>query len=510
MRLKSALGCAFLFLVFIFADARGVKAVVVPDFLVHPDGLEAIPHFNGGIVFDREGNFVSLWVDRGIDHDYRQIYFQRFDAFGKRMGGPVLVSDPGVQYNNSRDIAMSPSGDFVVCWVASVKIDGESIRDIWARGFNSSGEPTWPVQQVDVERPGPGSDDSHPSIAMDKEGNFVVAWQTIDSGGRNVYAQRFDSSGERIGKNFLVSDINASNYELCEWFTQFPDVAINSLGYFFICWQGCVTCRPASPSTPLARVYNPAGEPITDVFPFFAPCSSIWDYGYLVTVASNSQNNFVATFGTNDTLSTYPNNAVAVQTFDTLGNAVDTVKIVNDVIDLGSIWYAPKIAVDSSDGYIVLWSDWRTKTNCNLWAQRFNSLGEPQGENYRINLPPGSLSTPDGAYENWKEYALATHGNSVVLSWMDYRNWDLCNTDIYAKLLDLDKIGYYLPGDVILDGNVDTADIVYLINHIFKGGYGCLPEWTGDVNADGEVGLVDVVYLINYLFKNGPEPQKGE
>jgi hypothetical protein len=344
---------------------------------------------------------------------------------------------------------------------------------------------------------------------MDKEGNFVVAWQTIDSGGRNVYAQRFDSSGERIGNNFLVSDINASNYLLCEWFTQWPDVAINSEGYFFICWDGCVMCRPASPSTPLGRVYDPAGEPVTDVFPFFAPCSSRWDYQCAPNVASNSQNNFVASFEINDTLSTYPNNAVAVQTFDTLGNAVDTVKIVNDVIDLGDIWYTPRIAVDSSDGYIVLWNDWRTKTNNNLWAQRFNSSGEPQGENYRINLPPGSISSSNGEYADWFMYYIGIQGSTVGVSWVDFRNWEVYDGDVYAKLLDLDKIGYYLPGDVILDGSVGISDIIYLINYLFRGGYGLLPEWTGDVNADGDVNLVDVVYLINYLFKSGPPPQKG-
>jgi len=361
---------------------------------------------------------------------------------------------------------------------------------------------------VDIDRADPEFIDSHAGMAMDEQSNLIVVWQTEDPSGRNVFAQRFDALGQRIGSNFLVSDINASNYRLCDWFTQFPDVTFNSEGYFFICWMGCVQCKPASPITPLARVYDPSAEPKTLVFPFFAPCSSRWDYGSFPNVASTSEDNFVITFNGNDTLFTYPNNAVLVQTFDTLGNPLDSARVVNDVVDLGNVWYAPRIAVDSSDGYIVLWSDWRTKTNCNLWAQRFNSSGQPLGDNYRINVPPGSISSSDGQLADWYMYDIAIQKNTVGVSWVDYRDWEIYNTDIYAKLLDLDAIGFYLSGDVVLDGNVDTVDLVYIVNYLFRSGTGILPGWTGDANADGEVTISDVVYLVNYLFKSGPPPQK--
>jgi hypothetical protein len=62
-------------------------------------------------------------------------------------------------------------------------------------------------------------------------------------------------------------------------------------------------------------------------------------------------------------------------------------------------------------------------------------------------------------------------------------------------------------GDVNGDRNVGLADVLYLINYIFKGGappfYGL---WVGDVNCDAKVDIVDVVYLINYLFRGGSPP----
>jgi len=62
-------------------------------------------------------------------------------------------------------------------------------------------------------------------------------------------------------------------------------------------------------------------------------------------------------------------------------------------------------------------------------------------------------------------------------------------------------------GDVNSNLTVESADIVYLINYLFKGGPGFDPFWKGDTNGDCKVSVGDTVYLINYLFKGGPAPQ---
>jgi hypothetical protein len=61
-------------------------------------------------------------------------------------------------------------------------------------------------------------------------------------------------------------------------------------------------------------------------------------------------------------------------------------------------------------------------------------------------------------------------------------------------------------GDVNTDGMINSADVVYLINYLFKGGPAPVPLEAGDVNSDGIINSADVVYLINYLFKGGPAP----
>ena len=64
----------------------------------------------------------------------------------------------------------------------------------------------------------------------------------------------------------------------------------------------------------------------------------------------------------------------------------------------------------------------------------------------------------------------------------------------------------YLRGDSNADGAVSIADLVFLINYLFKWGAWPDPLWVGDVNCDKRVTIADAVYLINYLFKFGPAP----
>jgi len=62
-------------------------------------------------------------------------------------------------------------------------------------------------------------------------------------------------------------------------------------------------------------------------------------------------------------------------------------------------------------------------------------------------------------------------------------------------------------GDANNDKSLTMADIIYLVNFLFK--FGPIPVPVvemGDANCDGVVTVADVVYLNAYLFKGGPKP----
>jgi hypothetical protein len=96
--------------------------------------------------------------------------------------------------------------------------------------------------------------------------------------------------------------------------------------------------------------------------------------------------------------------------------------------------------------------------------------------------------------------SLAQVGNSFVVK---YRASD-------GSLADSVTVTYlvqnYLRGDANGDDNITSADVIYLVNYVFKSGLAPNPLAAGDVNNDGSINLSDIIYLVNYVFKGGPPP----
>ena len=79
---------------------------------------------------------------------------------------------------------------------------------------------------------------------------------------------------------------------------------------------------------------------------------------------------------------------------------------------------------------------------------------------------------------------------------------DLAQAD-YSFSVDVRPV--FLRGDVSLDGNVNTTDIVQLLRYLFKGGEsGC--RAAGDANNDNTLDISDAIYLVDFLFRRGTQP----
>lgn len=62
-------------------------------------------------------------------------------------------------------------------------------------------------------------------------------------------------------------------------------------------------------------------------------------------------------------------------------------------------------------------------------------------------------------------------------------------------------------GDVNGDGKVNTDDVIFLVNFLFKDGPPPVPPAAGDINEDCFTTVSDIIYLLNYLFRGGPAPK---
>ncbi|MFQ6032282.1 MAG: dockerin type I domain-containing protein, partial [Candidatus Zixiibacteriota bacterium] len=135
--------------------------------------------------------------------------------------------------------------------------------------------------------------------------------------------------------------------------------------------------------------------------------------------------------------------------------------------------------------------------------------GPINGVTYIITAGGGApLYTP--AESSWTQYSEKSHHCVDFTVWPDSLKFKMVRTDGSVG----DSLIYHaqekppaVSGDANGDGEINSADVVYLINYLFVGGPAPDPLWVGDCNCDEVINSADIIYLINYLFlPNSPPP----
>lgn len=227
-----------------------------------------------------DGSFVVVWQD-AVDGD-GNLFYRRFDAEGQPLGDAGVVNpaeaalvddgrleaaaDPGVPGFIGRiDVAIDQDGNFVIVWTSGVNGD----LDVFARLFQSTGDPSGEAFVVHADTNG---DQHSASVAMDADGDFVVAWLSnvqvnvqvkvnppayfyeyidYDTGRKRrvtydppafnesrsydvpaVFARRFDAAGAAQNDEFRVSDAATNNTQFSAALS--PDVAMDDDGDFVV------------------------------------------------------------------------------------------------------------------------------------------------------------------------------------------------------------------------------------------------------------------------------------
>lgn len=75
------------------------------------------------------------------------------------------------------------------------------------------------------------------------------------------------------------------------------------------------------------------------------------------------------------------------------------------------------------------------------------------------------------------------------------------------QVAETQSVLYFRCGDTNNDDAVSSADIIYLVAHVFKGGGAPRPVMAvGDVDRSGTLTSADVIHLVRYVFKSGAPP----
>jgi len=179
------------------------------------------------VAINKKGETVAVWEDFRAGSGSSDIYFQRFDGFGNAIGANVRVNETtGTGQRTSPDIAIDSSGNFVVVWTGT----GLNSLDIWRQKYNNSG--TKIGSNTLVNDDGTNKDQGDPAIAMTESGNYVVAWFDLRSGTNvDIYAMRFGGLAGGPTTNFKVNDDIGTTHQ------RNPDVGIDETGAFKIVWD---------------------------------------------------------------------------------------------------------------------------------------------------------------------------------------------------------------------------------------------------------------------------------
>jgi hypothetical protein len=152
---------------------------------------------------DADGDAVVVWQE--FDGESWNVYAQLVGDDGQPDGEPFLVHAPSSIDQERPSVAVDADGDFAVVW----QEEDDDARDgyrMFVRKFDASGAAIMPPTPVNSADPG---DEEDASIAMDADGDFVVAWRRTrggpDSPTEGVWARVFGADGVPKNSEFRIA-----------------------------------------------------------------------------------------------------------------------------------------------------------------------------------------------------------------------------------------------------------------------------------------------------------------
>lgn len=438
---------------------------------------------------DGSGGTIITWQDKR--NGKYEIFAQRMNSDGNATWATNGIAICTQDSNYCPVIVSDGSGGAIIAWQS---YRGSATADIYAQRVNSSGAVQWTTNGVPVCAVVFEQD----TIAMisDGLGGAILTWQDYRSnnGSADIYAQRVNSSGAMLwtangvvicnqaaaqrgpklvsdgsGGAFITwYDLRAGNYDI---YTQ----RVASAGAVQWTTNGVATCTMATDQLKPDICTDGAGGVII-----------VW-YDYRSTTDFNI---YAQRQG--------PSGAIVW--------AVDGVVMNNNVaydqID-------PKIVSDGVGGAVMSWTDYRTGTTADIYAQRVNSTGAVQWTATGVII---CTSAGDQIKSQ-----ICTDGNSgAYITWEDHRNAG--NSDIYAQRIAANaQINWAATGFAICTAPNDQLTPMIVSN----GNLGAIVAWqdyrsgsnfdiyeTG-FNTTGFVGIVNggsTIPLEYALLQNYPNP----
>ena len=301
------------------------------------------------------GGFVIAWESQNQDGSGQSIFGQRFDSNGVPVGEELLINTSSTYDQSAVDIAALPSGGFVATWYSFYQ-DG-NYYDIYAQRFDGSGTKVGAEFKVNTSAGFESSYQFDPAVASFADGSFVIVYRgdTQDGSGAGVFGQRYDAAGAAVGNEFPVNTYtNDGQYE--------PDVTALVGGGFVVVWRS--DGQDGSSGGIFGQRYAANGATLGDEFRINTETTGN-EAQPAVTALSNG--GFAVTY--------YNDARISVQQFSADGIRLDNETHV-DTHDNNGAGSLPAIQGLANGAFVVAWGDY-DYTNGNTYEIYQQFFGNP-------------------------------------------------------------------------------------------------------------------------------------
>jgi hypothetical protein len=306
----------------------------------------------------------------------------------------------------------------VVCWKSSGQFRSD---DIFAQRFDSNGSKIGEEFLVNTST---FNNQYQPSVGSLINGSFVIVWsgQFDDASSNGIFGQLYHKNGSKNGQQFQINTYTPSTQRK-------PCVTGLLDGGFVVAWES--DGQDGHETGIFGQIYDAQGEKRGEEFQVNTQTAN-WQWNPKVCALSKGR--FVITWESEDEYEFGPRMGVHARLFDHQGVALSEEFLVNSSQYSSSRF--PGICSLSNGGFVICWEGYEEM----LWeeysgivAQVYDSLGAIVFEKFPVNVNnenPGAQSLP--------RVCRLAHGGFVIC-WESFMQ-DGSGDGIYAQLYDKNAV----------------------------------------------------------------------
>jgi Secretion system C-terminal sorting domain len=337
-------------------------------------------------------DFGVLWTDKRWDEG--DIYFQRCDEFGSKIGVNIKINDNMfTAFQGDPAIGSSTNGRIVSTWVDGRTDDGLAGINLFAQLIGPDGQKNGINFRVNDDAVGTMNQQTEPDCDIAPSGRSVFVWKDTRNAQSDIYGQIYDQSGNPFGVNFRI---NQSSDDCAG-----PAVSILNDEKFVVGWRTNINDK----NYVMFQIYNADGTTFSDNQIIPVDTSTNQQYDFDLSANPYSDVFVLAWINQTDTESEVHGMLIGMD-----GSPLSSTKIISDLPDLG--FDNISVDIDGVNSYGVAWSDRRDGTIRSYLG--FVDAGTVVLTNQLISRNTSTARE--------QEPSVSVNGRTAISSWSDNRS----------------------------------------------------------------------------------------